>query len=100
MPFGSMESCSLENSEVAALCSRLRAVKKAKTPLIVLIADISTAVIPGNEKDEGPIIIIGAIDPDWEVTMDSDEADALADVLESVAKSKSGNSASALKFWD
>lgn len=32
--------------------------------------------------------------------MDSDEADAFANVLESVAKSKSGNSASALKFWD
>ena len=100
MRFRTGQSCSLENSEVAALCSRLRAVKKAKTPLTVHIALMTAAVIPGEDKDEGPIVCIGAIDSDWEVAMDSEEADALADVLESVAKSKSGHISSALEFWD
>lgn len=100
MLFDSSESCSLENSQVVALCSRLRSVRKAKTPLTVHIAHITAEVIPGVDKDEGPIVCIGAIDSDWEVAMDSDEADALADVLESVAKSKSGHIASALEFWD
>lgn len=100
MLFDSAESCPLENSEVVALCSRLRAVRKAKTSLTVHIANITAAVVPAEHKDEGPIVCIGAIDADWEVALDSDEADALADVLESVAKAKSGHVASALKFWD
>lgn len=61
---------------------------------------MTAAVFPGEDKDEGPIVCIGAINSDWEVAMDADEADALADVLESVAKSKSGHTASALHFWD
>ena len=92
------DSCTLEKSEALALCSRLRSAKRAKASLSFEIGLLGLYVDADKAPDEDVIITIQPITDEWEVSLWAEEAEALADVIEGVAKSTNSYSTGAVNF--